>query len=134
MQVRQRGFTLLEVLLALTVFVLTFGAILEDLGTASRNVRVAGDLGYVALIAQNRLDEVGVSEAIEPGVKTGTLDEKYRYELNITPYEPADSNVPPNGAAQLFRVELAVSWGNGAQTRTERFYTLRAKVREGQVF
>ena len=70
----QKGFTLIEVLLALSVFALAFGLILETLGSASRNVRVAGNLGKVALLAQNRLDTIGVDSEIKPGVTSASLE------------------------------------------------------------
>lgn len=121
-----RGFTLLEVLLALSVFALSFGLILETLGSASRNVRVAGDLGKVALLAQNRLDVIGIDTPIKVGVTQGKLDDTYSYVLTIRPYQPEDSSVPESVLLKLYHVDLAVSWGNGQNMRTEHFSTLRS--------
>ena len=130
-----RGFTLLEVLLALTVFAFAFGLILETLGGASRNVRVAGDVGKVALLAQNRMDLVGIDAPIKKGVTTGKLDEVYSYQLTISPYQPEDSTVPESVQVKLFRVDMAVSWGQRENQRTEHFSTLRAvQAQPGQAF
>ena len=132
---RSAGFTLIEVVLALSVFALGFGLILETLGGASRNVRVAGDIGKVALFAQNQLDLVGIDTPLKKGSTRGKFDDVYSYELTITPALPEDSTVPETGPVKLFRVDLAVSWGRGANLRTERFSTLRSmQVRAGQTF
>ena len=129
---RTRGFTLIEVVLALSVFALGFGLILETLGGASRNVRVAGDIGKVALFAQNKLDLVGIDTPLKKGTTSGKFDDVYSYEMTITPAPPEDSTVPDTGPVKLFRVDLAVSWGRGANLRTERFATLRSmQVRPG---
>jgi general secretion pathway protein I len=121
-----RGFTLIEVLLALSVFALSFGLILETLGGASRNVRVAGDIGKVALLAQNKLDAVGIDTPIKAGSSSGKLDEVYSYQLDISPYAPEDSTVPKSVPVKLYLVELSVSWGKNAASRTEKFATLRS--------
>lgn len=132
---RSAGFTLIEVVLALSVFALGFGLILETLGGASRNVRVAGDIGKVALFAQNQLDLVGIDTPLKKGSTRGKFDDVYSYELTITPAPPEDSTVPETGPVKLFRVDLAVSWGQGANLRTERFSTLRSmQVRAGQAY
>ena len=132
---RAAGFTLIEVVLALSVFALGFGLILETLGGASRNVRVAGDIGKVALFAQNQLDLVGIDTPLKKGSTRGRFDDVYSYEMTITPAVPEDSTVPESTPVKLFRVDLAVSWGRGASLRTERFSTLRSmQVRAGQIF
>lgn len=132
---RALGFTLIEVVLALSVFALGFGLILETLGGASRNVRVAGDIGKVALFAQNQLDLVGIDTPLKKGTTSGRFDDVYSYEMTVTPEIPEDSTVPETGTVKLFRVDLAVSWGRGANLRTERFSTLRSmQVRAGQRF
>jgi general secretion pathway protein I len=132
---RSAGFTLIEVVLALSVFALGFGLILETLGGASRNVRVAGDIGKVALFAQNQLDLVGIDTPLKKGTTSGKFDDVYSYVMTITPAPPEDSTVPESTPVKLFRVDLAVSWGRGANLRTERFSTLRSmQVRAGQTF
>ncbi len=132
---RAAGFTLIEVVLALSVFALGFGLILETLGGASRNVRVAGDIGKVALYAQNKLDLVGIDVPLKKGITNGKFDDVYSYEMTIAPAQTQDSTVPESSPVKLFRVDLAVSWGRGGNQRTERFSTLRSmQVRAGQVF
>ena len=132
---RSAGFTLIEVVLALSVFALGFGLILETLGGASRNVRVAGDIGKVALYAQNQLDLVGIDTPLKKGSTSGKFDDVYSYVMTITPAIPEDSTVPDSTPVKLFRVDLAVSWGRGANQRTERFSTMRSMlVRSGQPF
>jgi general secretion pathway protein I len=125
-RLRTGGFTLIEVLLALSVFALSFGLILETLGGASRNVRIAGDLGRVALLAQNRIDLVGIDAPIKVGVTQGKLDDTYSYVMTIRAYQPEDTSVPESVSVKLYHIDLAVSWGNGSNQRTEHFSTLRS--------
>lgn len=128
---RSKGFTLIEVLLALAMFSIAFGLLMETIATASRTVRVAGDVGHVALWAQNRLDQLGIAEPLAPGVKSGQFDDVYSYTQTVQPYKPGDS-ITGETAGQLLRVELEVRWGRGEQQRVERFSTLRIMLKEGQ--
>jgi general secretion pathway protein I len=126
-----RGFTLIEVLLALVVFSVAFGLILETLGGSSRIVRVAGDVGHAALVAQNIMDQQGVGGPIKAGATSGKIDETYSYQLETKQVVPDDS-VTPKTAAQLFELTLQVSWGAGANRRTETFRTQRGEFPKGQ--
>jgi general secretion pathway protein I len=126
LRLRARGFTLIEVILALAVFALAFGLILETMGAASQNARLADQLGRVALLAQNELDAIGVDAPVQVGARNGEFDDNYRYEINIQPYVPEDSTVPETTQIKLYRIDLDVSWGNGGNVRTERFSTIKS--------
>ncbi len=126
LRLRARGFTLIEVILALAVFALAFGLILETMGAASQNARLADQLGRVALLAQNELDAIGVDAPVQVGTRNGEFDDNYRYEINIQPYVPEDSTVPETTQIKLYRIDLDVSWGNGGNVRTERFSTIKS--------
>jgi general secretion pathway protein I len=133
---RSLGFTLLEVLLALVVFVLAFGLVLQTIGGGLRNARVAAEISQAALWAQSKLEGIGVVEKIEPRSESGRFDERFRYELRITPYQPTDSPTPTGNLTpvELYRVDLDVYWGRPGDERSERFTTLRARLREGAFF
>lgn len=133
---RQRGFTLLEALLALSIFAISFALVLEALGRGLSNARVASQLSQAALWAQNRLDAIGVTEKLEPRTESGQFNREYRYEFKVEPYIPVDS---PNAAdtnfpVQLFRIELWVIWSVQGSERRERFVTIKSRLREGAFF
>ena len=130
------GFTLLEALLALTIFAVSFALVLESLGRGMSNARAAAHLTQAALWAQNRLDSIGVTEKLAPLSESGQFNRDYRFELQVEPYIPADS---PNAAdnnfpVQLFRVELSVIWMVQGRERRERFVTIKSKLKDGAFF
>lgn len=130
------GFTLLEALLALTIFSVCFALVLESLGRGLSNARTALRLSEAALWAQNRLDAIGVTEKMEPGSESGRLGSDYRYELTVEPYVPVDSpnQADQNFPIQLFRVDLSVIWEVQGRERRERFVTIKSKLRDGAFF
>jgi general secretion pathway protein I len=133
---RSGGFTLLEALLALTIFAISFALVLDTLARGLRNARTAADLTQAALWAQNRLDSLGVTEKLEPAAESGRFDPRFRYDLRIEKFEPVDGPTAPDGGfpVQLFRIELVVYWGTENGQRSERFVTVKSRLKEGAFF
>jgi general secretion pathway protein I len=140
---RQRGFSLLEVILAFTLLAVALGILMAILGGGLTQVRGAGDASVATLHAQSLLDEVGVLEPIEPGRRGGDFDDgRYRWEMEITEAEdPAPAGIPDPNAAPvetvglqlpskplLYRIDLEMSWGEDDFERRISFVTLRART------
>jgi general secretion pathway protein I len=126
---RQRGYTLIEVIVA---FALLAGALTLLLGTLSgalRQVRWSGDAGRAALHAQSLIDQLGVGEPLQPGTRSGEFDDgRYRWTLDVArwtdPAAPAGAPRDPN-ASQLLELRLGVEWAGGGPRERLRLSTLR---------
>ncbi len=140
---RQRGFSLLEVILAFTLLAVALGILMAILGGGLTQVRGAGDATVATLHAQSLLDEVGVLEPIEPGRRGGEFEDgRYRWEMQVTEVEdpapsgPVDPNAAPvetvglqlPSAPLLYRIQLDLSWGEDDFERRISFVTLRART------
>lgn len=140
---RQRGFSLLEVILAFTLLAVALGILMAILGGGLTQVRGAGDASMATLYAQSLLDEVGVLEPIEPGRRGGEFEDgRYRWEMAITETEdPAPAGISDPNAAPvetvglqraaeplLYRIALEMAWGEGDFERRIDFVTLRART------
>jgi general secretion pathway protein I len=128
---RQRGFSLIEMVAAFVVFALGFGVLMGILSASIRNTRLAADYTQAALWAQSQLDVVGIGEKLEPGRKSGRFDNEFRWELDISKYEPPPSeNAGPTAESfqsiDLFRVDLEVLWGDRRSPRSAHFVSLRS--------
>ena len=139
----QRGFSLLEVMLAFALLAVSLGILIASLGSGLGQVRTAADASEATLHAQSLLDPLGVLEPIEPGRREGeSEDGRYRWTMEITeaedpaPVAPVDPDATPQetvglqmaGAPVLYRIQLDVAWGEGDYARSIRFTTLRARL------
>ena len=129
------GFTLIEVIAAFTILSMTFMVILEILSNSSANTIKSSERTHISLLAQSKMDEVGIIIPVEEGVVTGEFDDKRSWEVLIQPYEvPYEGNVEMSFApVELYKVVLNIHWLDGhGENRTATFSTLRAMTPDFQ--
>lgn len=126
---RQRGYTLLEIIVAFAVLGLALTLLLGILSGGVRQVRWSADSARAALHAQSLLDVVGVGEVLAPGRRDGNFEDgRYVWELEVEPYldrarvpgQPVDPFAP-----QLLRLSLLVRWGEGGARERLQVESLR---------
>jgi general secretion pathway protein I len=128
----QRGFTLLELLLAFVVFALSFAVVLEILSGSMRNTVRARHYSEAAMTAQSIMDQVGLEIPLEQGTSLSGESGSYRWELDILPFEFASDGAGPNiqnvESTELLEVYLVLNWGEPPRDQTREFTTVRAIV------
>lgn len=118
---KQRGFTLLEVMVATLIMAIAVVGLLSALSTSMRTASRLTETSRAALLARQKMDELLIDKkAATQGVwsadETGGVESGWRAE--ITPFEVPDG--AKAGAAILERVGLEIWWMNGQQRRTFR--------------
>lgn len=129
-----RGFTLLEVLMAVGLLAVTSGLVIATMTGGLRQVRWSGHASEASMHAQSLLDTIGTMEFMEADTKEGEWEDgKYRYQLEIkevpdpsigaeAPVSAIESVSPP----VLYQVKLLVSWGDKSQDQL-RFISYKAR-------
>jgi general secretion pathway protein I len=107
-----RGFTLVEILVALLVLSITVVAVLQLFGGGLRLVRASGDHLDAVLLAESQMAQIG-GETLEEGVTEGT-EGAYRWTRRVL-VDPTllpkteESEIAPR--VRLARVSVEVRWG-----------------------
>ena len=135
----QRGYTLLEVLVAFALLAIGLGLLLAILSGGVRAVANASDSTRATLYAESVLDTLGADQRLQPGRSTGVYENgRYRWTLDITPFKPpvaapapgdpntADPNLQNFVDNVMYRVVLQMQWGARTPGQTLRIETLRA--------
>ena len=126
---RQRGYTLIEVIVAFALLAAALTLLLGTLSGAARQVRGSADAGRAALHAQSLLDQVGVGEELKPEAREGEFEDGiYRWALQVRPW--ADPSQPPDAprdpsSPRLLEVAMLVQWGDGGPRQRLALRTLR---------
>jgi prepilin-type N-terminal cleavage/methylation domain-containing protein len=138
MRSQQRGFTLLEALVATMIMGIAVAGILNALAASSRNVARLTQADRAVLLARTKMDELLVNDVLPRKVfldgrfaaaEAGALDAGWR--ARVTPIESAPEAVDLNWV--IDRIELEIWWMDGA---TRRSFSLegyrRALLRQGE--
>lgn len=126
----QRGFSLLEVLVAFVVLTLSLGVILKIFSDGMRSVELAEQTAYAVALAQSQLAAAAADPALPPGRRAGEDAAHYRWEIAIQPAAAPPTTATPAPAAapvRLMEVTVTVAWGAAPHLRTLSLSTLRVQ-------
>jgi len=130
---KERGFTLLEVLVATLIMGLAVAGLLSSISTSLRNAARVTDYDRVALVAHAQMDALLLNRRLPwLSVMEGSFDpaliggREAGWRARVTPFEKGV--VPGVGMAVLERIELEVWWMNGADRRTFTLDAFRRKI------
>lgn len=124
----QHGFTLLELLVAFVILSVAVGTLLHTFGQSLRNTALAEEYTLATLHAQSVLAGVGVEPPLTEGRYRGDLEEGFEWWVEISEYIDPEAPVGVESvgfAVTLYRVEVAVHWPSGRDTRQVTLETLR---------
>lgn len=125
---RQRGYSLIEVIVAFALLALALSLLLGSLSGAARQVRAADEGTRATLHAQSLLAAQGMEKPLVPEQQQGSFENgHFRWSMDVRPYEEPRRNpqapVAP-GANRLLELTLVVRWGE-APSQKLQWRTLR---------
>jgi general secretion pathway protein I len=118
----QRGFTLLEVLVATVIMGVAVTGLLSALSAAARNAAHLTGYDRMTLLAKSKMDELLVNQSLQRNIPfSGTFDPALAggstagWTAVVTPFEKA----PGAGVGQwvLERIALEIWWMDGSTRR-----------------
>lgn len=121
----QQGFSLLEVLVAFAILSISIGVLMQVFSNSMRAASVSRHYSNALVIAESKLAEASVVVPLQETQIGGLVDEQYRWELTVLPYQP-----PVEGLGEdeylPYEVVVRVAWGeNPDSERVVQLSTLR---------
>jgi general secretion pathway protein I len=129
---KDRGFTLLEVIIAFVIMALILGATFDTFSTGFRQAELTGNYAGAVVRAESQMALIGHAEPLTIGVKTGELDRDYTYRVEINPVGEPQPEEAAEAPYRLYNVVLSVFWGQGDNTRDVTLRSHRLHVTETQ--
>ena len=128
------GFTLLEVVVALSIAALAIVGLFQAASGGLLAVNTAGRVEEAVQRAQSHLAALGRSAALIQGEFTDDDGGGYHWRLRARPVasrQVAAADGSPTGLATLFDVEVAISWPGRSGERSVVLKTMRLSAATG---
>jgi general secretion pathway protein I len=121
---QQKGFSLLEVLVAFAILSVSLGVLLQVFATGLRNATLSEEYTLATLHAESLLARIGTEIPLSEGMQEGQLDEIYAWRSTVVPY--FDEGIDPEATDILtYQVRIEVFWRGTSQARSVMLETLR---------
>jgi type II secretion system protein I len=117
-----KGFTLLEILVALAILATAVTIIFQLFSAGLRNIAVSEDVVSAAVRAEAKMREVLSNEELTENSWTETTSDGYTFAVNITETLQEKTDSLP---VQVLQIDLAITWTKNTRERSLRLKTYK---------
>jgi general secretion pathway protein I len=111
---RQRGFSLLEILVAFSILALSLGVLMQIFAGATRNADLARNQSRATTLALSLLAESNGEPILAQTENHGTSEDGFRWYVRTSPFDdPGDNEeATANTKLILWKIAVEVGWGD----------------------
>ncbi|MDM8517990.1 type II secretion system protein [Desulfobacterales bacterium HSG16] len=118
----QKGFTLLEILVAIVILGICLTSIMQLFSDGLRSAAMGGDYTRAVFHARSRMEEILLSTEFKDEEIEGTFDDGYRWQAKIRYVEPEEGD---RKSVHLFHITVSILWGEDRNNRVFDIETLK---------
>ncbi len=133
---RNKGFTLIEVVVAFAILGVGLTVIIELFSGGLRLARASMEYTKAVNYARIKMEEFTAKPAVEEGTEEGESDDKtFRWQVAVKKVDllSIDKSVDYKPPIELYQVKIDVFWKSGTKERSTTVESLKAiKPEEGE--
>ena len=128
-QKREKGFTLLEVMVALSILGIALTVLIQLFSGGLRQAKNSRDYTKAVLYAKQVMEEMAMQEYLTEGVEQGDLAEGYRWQVTISPQEISTEEDFP---LELYRLRVDIFFTQGEKEKKVELSTLKTVLKQNE--
>jgi general secretion pathway protein I len=122
-----RGFTLVEVVVALAILGVGLIVIIELFSGGLRLGRISGEYTQAIGYARLKMEDITLARQMTEGIEEGEFDKNFRWKLEVKKVEvlPQEEAAELTLPIELYRIKMSVLWKSGSQERSAVIESLK---------
>ena len=105
----QRGFSLLEVLVAFAILSISLGVLLQIFATGMRNASLSEEYSQAALYAESILAAYGREAPLAEGVRSGAINDRFSWRGTVSAHTEGFPE-PEKIGLRAYHINVEVFW------------------------
>ena len=128
-QKRIKGFTLLEVMVALSILGIALTVLIQLFSGGLRQAKNSRDYTKAVLYAKQVMEEVAMKEILAEGIENGDLTDGYRWQVTVSPQEISTEEDFP---VELFCLQVDIFFTQGEKEKKVELRTLKTILKQSE--
>lgn len=122
--VADKGFTLIETLVAISILAISLVVILQLFSGGLKSGKLSDEYTCAIFHAREKMDEILLAEEITQGVVEGEFEDGFKWKTEIVLVEP-EEDVEGKLPFDAFNIKVDVFWGTGGHERHFEISTMK---------
>lgn len=115
--IKQRGFSLLEMIIAFSILAVSLGILMKIFSSGITTAQVADDYTNAVQIANNLIAKTGVEKPLRISEEIGVENNFYHWRVRVNPKTFISPELDLRGLpVDVFNVNVLIWWGDEAKT------------------
>ena len=130
----EKGFTLLEIMVALAILGIALTVILQQFSAGLRSVRISREYTAAVIHAREKMEECCLNQKLAEKEETGEFEDGYKWRVVVAPFKEEKKNEGESTEFLLltmYDIKSTVSWDGGGKSRQVELATVKVVPKEG---
>jgi general secretion pathway protein I len=131
---KNRGFTLIEIVVAMAILGVGLIAIIELFSGGLRLGRTSEEYTKAVGLARMKMEEFALKENVEEGNEVGDFDQDFRWQVGVKKLDilPAENFTEFRPPVELYQIKVNIIWKSGSRERSAGIETYKTVKVEDQ--
>jgi general secretion pathway protein I len=124
---RNRGFTLIEIVVAMAILGVGLIVIIELFSGGLRLGRISEEYTQAVGLARMKLEEIFLAEQLKEGSEQGEFNKDFRWQVGVKKVDllPVEKGLEFKPPVEFYQIKVNIIWKSGSKERSTEIESFR---------